>query len=575
MNSRDSVLRYQADERAPISDAIILGVQLTALSVATSIFITTIVYRAAGQSETYLLWAVVAAIATGGVTTILQSLRYRYIGTGYVLMMGGSSVYAAVCIPALAEGGPGTLVVLVAVAALFQLLISARLALFRRIFTSTVSGTVLMLIPISVLQPVYSMVRKVPEGSPVFSAEICALITVVVICIFSIRKFGRIRLWASLIGVALGSIAAAYFGIYDMTRVVESPWFGFPEFQWPVLDVSIGPVFWALAPGFLLAGMIGSLRTISSAVAGQNVSWRTPQAVDYRAVQRAVATDGFGNLLAGFAGTVPNSSYALGASFTRVTGIASRNVGIVAGIIFTSLAFFPKGLALVLAIPDPVFAAFLSVMLARLFIVGVQIVLRDEFNYRKGMIVGASLLVGFGFQFGFIFPQFFVELAYGLFNNAMTTGGFVAILLTVLMNLRRSRPKHLEIAFEVASLSQIREFLGKFSRSNGWDVNIKNRLDAIAEESLLTLLEQKGNNDKDGHLLVSARREGNGAILEFVAATLEIENLQDQIAMLGEPTDEALIGQKTSLRILDHYAASVRHQQYHGVDVITVRAETT
>ncbi len=573
MNTRDPGLRYQADESLPVTTALGLGLQLTALSVSATILITTIVVRAAGGSEAYLTWAVVAAVAIGGAATMLQSLRLGRFGMGHVLMMGSSSAFIAVCIRALAEGGPDMLATLVLVSALFQFLISERLALFRRIFTPTVSGTVLMLIPVSVMPAAFGLLTDVPEGSPAAGAQLSALVTVLVMCGFSLKGTGGLRLWAPVLGVVIGSAVAAFYGIYDMTRVLEAPWIGLPESRWPGLDLGFGPEFWALLPGFLLAAMIGSVRTISSAVASQSVSWRRARAVDFRAVQGAVATDGLSNLLSGLAGTMPNTSYSTGASLARLTGVASRNVGIAAGALFLAMAFFPKGLALMLGIPGPVFAAYLIVMMAILFMVGAQMIVQDQVNYRKGLIVGVSFLVGTGFQGGAIFPEFFSVFAGGLFNNGMTAGGFIAIFMTLFMEFTERRPRRFEAAFDLSSLGKLREFLGKFASDYGWDDGMASRLEAVGEEVLLTLLERKDDDGEGGRLTVSARREDNGAVLEFIAATKEGENLQDRIALLGEPVEEALIDKEASLRLMRHFADSIRHQQYRGVDILSVRVK--
>ncbi len=571
--TRDPGLRYQADESLPVTTALGLGLQLTALSVSATILITTIVVRAAGGSEAYLSWAVVAAVAIGGAATMLQSLRLGRFGMGHVLMMGSSSAFIAVCILALTEGGPEMLATLVLVSALFQFLISERLALFRRIFTPTVSGTVLMLIPVSVMPAALGLLTDVLEGSPAEGAQLSALVTVLVMCGFSLKGSGELRLWAPVLGVVMGSAVAAFYGIYDMTRVLEAPWIGLPQSEWPGLDLGFGPEFWALLPGFLLAAMIGSVRTMSSAVASQSVSWRRTRAVDFRAVQGAVATDGLSNLLSGLAGTMPNTSYSTGASLARLTGVASRYVGITAGALFLAIAFFPKGLALVLGIPGPVFAAYLIVMMAILFMVGAQMIVQDQVNYRKGLIVGISFLVGTGFQGGAIFPEFFSVFAGGLFNNGMTSGGFIAIFMTLFMEFTERRPRRFEAAFDLSSLGKLREFLGEFASDYGWDDGMASRIEAVGEEVLLTLLERKDDDREGGSLTVSARREDNGVVLEFIAATKEGENLQDRIALLGEPVEEALIEKEASLRLMRHFADSIRHQQYRGVDILSVRVK--
>ena len=77
--------------------------------------------RAAGAAETYVAWAVFAATFICGAATVLQTVRLGRIGMGHVLMMGSSGAFIAVCISAVAEGGPALLATLVIAAALFQL----------------------------------------------------------------------------------------------------------------------------------------------------------------------------------------------------------------------------------------------------------------------------------------------------------------------------------------------------------------------------------------------------------------------------------------------------------------------
>ena len=417
MSSPGSGLRYQADENPPAAASLGLGLQLAALSLSATILITTVVMRGAGQSDAYLSWAVFAAIAIGGGASMLQAFRLGRLGTGQVLMMGSSGAFIAVCIAALVAGGPGLLATLVITSALFQFAISDRLALFRRILTPTVSGTVLMLIPVSVISPVLDLLADVPEAGPSQGAMLSALATVLVICGLTLKASGAVRLWASVIGILAGSLVAALFGLYDTTRVATADWIGLPALEWPGIELTFGPAFWALLPGFLLAAMISSIRTISSAAAAQRVAWRASRAPDFRAVQGAVAVDGLSNLLSGLAGTVPNTAYSTGASLAQLTGVASRTVGIVAGAAFLALAFLPKGIAVVLAIPGPVFAAFLVVMMAVLFMVGIQMIVQDGIDYRKSTIVGVSFWLGVSFQSGAVFPEVVSSFAGGLLHQ--------------------------------------------------------------------------------------------------------------------------------------------------------------
>ena len=81
----------------------------------------------------------------------------------------------------------------------------------------------------------------------------------------------------------------------------------------------------------------------------------------------APRTDGMGNLLSGLAGTPPNTTYSTSISLAELTGVAARRVGVYIGIIFMLLALSPKVTALLIAIPNPVGAAYVTLLIALLF----------------------------------------------------------------------------------------------------------------------------------------------------------------------------------------------------------------
>ena len=322
--------------------------------------------------------------------------------------------------------------------------------------------------------------------------------------------------------------------------------------------------------------LIGAIETVGDGAAIQRVSWRRPRAVDFKAVQGAVAADGVGNLLSGLLATVPNTTYSTSVSVTELTGVGARSVGVAAGLVFLSLAFLPKLVAVVLAIPGPVAAAYITVLLAMLFVVGMRMIVQDGVDYRKGLVAGVAFWAGVGFQNGVIYPEYFSTFAGGLLNNGMTAGGLVAMIMTLFVELTEPRRSRLEVAFDISALPKIREFLGEFASAGGWDAAMAHRLDAAGEETLLTLLRQEEADEgrERRRLLVVAHKEDGGAVLEFVAAGGE-ENLQDKIALLGEQTAAAPIEREVSLRLLRHLASSVRHQQYHDTDIVTVRVEAS
>ena len=570
MNTGATNLRYQADETPPLAMTIGLGVQLAALNLAAIMLIPTVVMRAAGQPEDYVVWAVLATVGVCGLTTMLQAIRYGRIGTGHVLVMGSSGAFIPVCIATLAEHGPGMLATLVVVSALVPFALSWRLSLFQRILTPAVSGTVIMLIPITVLPIVGEMLTLPAAGQPASRGVISAGVTVAVIAGIALTASGALRLWSPVIGVVAGSLIAAIFGLYDFGRVGEAGWIDIPRGRWPGFD--FGPEAWTLLPGFLLAGVIASIRTLSGAIAIQRVSWRQSRAVDFRAVQGAMTVDGLASLFSGLTGTVPSTAYSISVSVSELTGVAARAVGIAAGAVFLALLFFPKAFAAILAIPDAVFAAYLAILLATLFMVGIRMALHDGLDYAKAFIIGTAFLVGVTFQYELVFPQQVASFAGGLFSNGMNAGGLTAIVLSLFVEMTRPRRRRLETELASSALPEIREFVGEFASRSGWDAEMAARLDAVSEEAMMTLLRLGRESDEsaDRRLLVGATRDEAGAVLEFVVTPLD-ENIQDRLALLGEQEDDASIEQEASLQLLRQLSSSVRHQQFHDTDIITVR----
>ena len=572
---RNTAVRYEPDEKPPVLLSLGLGLQLAVLCVAGVVLTPAIVIRVAGGTEAFLSWAVFAALAVSGVTTLIQAVRLGRIGAGYVLLMGTSGAFIAVCITAIAEGGPAMLATLVIASSLFQFGLAARLSLFRRILTPAVAGTVIMLIPVTVMPFIFKMLNDVPEGTPLSASGTSALVTLLVIAGLALKARGKLRLWAPVVGVATGSVVAGFYGIYDSRLIAEAAWIGLPSEGWPGLDLSFGPTFWALLPAFVFVTLVGAIETIGDAVAIQRVSHRRTQAVDFRAVQGAVAADGLGNLLSGLGGTVPNTTYSSSVSVTELTGVGARRVGMAVGAVFIVMAFLPKAPAVLLAIPGPVAAAYITVLLAMLFVIGMRIVVQDGIDYRKGVVAGVAFWIGAGFQNGAIFPEYFNDFAGGLLQNGMTAGGLAAILMTMFLELTQPRRRRMETECHLSALPGIQEFLKSFAADNGWAQAMRNRLDAAVEETLATLFHRGDSGEKrePRRLQLVAFKENGGAVLELIASSREEQNLQDRIALLGRYAEGPEGEREISLRLLRHVASSIRHQQYHDTDIVTIRVK--
>ena len=574
-------LYYEPDDRIPKTLALGLGIQLAALAINGVVLLPTIVFRA-GDAEELISWAVFASVLACGISAILQSMRVGRIGSGYALTHVSSAIFIAVCAEALLRGGAGLLATLVVITALAQVVLSMRLSLLRRILTPVITGTMIMLLPVTVMPVLFDMLNEVPTGTPAYMGPLSAGITICVILIMVLRGRGILRLWAPAAGIVVGSLVSAYIGIYDVGRVADAGWIGIPSESPPGLNLHFDASFWALLPAFLFVALVGSTKSIALVVSAQRVATRRSQAVNYRAVQRAVTAEGVGNLFAGLAGTMPNTPHAGAVAAVEITGVAARSTAFAAGLVLLTLAFLPKALAIILAIPAPVVAAAITVVMATLFAVGLREVVRSmDASPRNGLIAGVSFWVGIASEFDLVFSGYISDLAGGLLSNGLTTGGLVAFLLTALTARRKSRIRG---KLDMAELPRIQEFLRKFAASRGLN-SIKERMEAATEEALLTLLQSRDEldgsdatrGDERQELRLTASKKDNNAVLEFRvgAAGNDELNLQDQLEWIDDRVEITQIEHDVSLRLLRHLATSVRHQQFHDMDILTLHVSAS
>ena len=173
----------------------------------------------------------------------------------------------------------------------------------------------------------------------------------------------------------------------------------------------------------------------------------------------------------------------------ELTGVAARRVGVVVGAVFVVVAFVPKAAALLLAVPGPVVAAYLMVLMAMLFVVGMRMVVQDPADYRKAVVVGLSFWLGVGFQSQLVFADQLGEGWGALLGNGMTAGGVAAILLNSVLQLAKGRRWRIETALDITAIAEIGAFLGKCASKRGWDEDATHRLRSAAEEALQSLID--------------------------------------------------------------------------------------
>ena len=544
------------------------------LALANTVLLVTVIVRAGDQGEDYLSWAIFSALAIGRVITALQAGRVGRLGAGHVLITGAGPHFIAVSVLAMTMGGLPMLASLIVVSSLVQFALAQWLPLLRRVITPVVSGTALMLIAVTVMAIAVGRLEDTPGGTLPAAGPAVAVVTLAVATMLAMRASGIWRLWAPLIGIASGCAVAALFGLYDPQRVVGAQWFYTPDIAaWPGLDLSSGVEFWTLLPVFLIVSLLVAIKMSSDGVVIQRVSRVRPQATDFRVVQAAGNTNGLGTLLSGIAGTLPPVVYSPSiVMLINLTGVAARSVGYAIGVILFVLAFLPKAAAVMLTIPSPVMGAFLLMIMGLLSVEGMRMVVQDGLDHRKALVVGVALSIGVGLESQNILADLLGQTWGASLGNGMTVGVLAAILMTLFIELTSPRHTRLETTLNISALPKIDKFLRELASKIGWNDASTERLRAAGEETLSSLLQSSGDYRADSvPRLIIVARPGETVELEFLAVFDE-ENVEDRLAHLSEQA-QVPEEHEISFWLLRHYASSVRHRKYQGIDIVTVRVE--
>ena len=571
-------IRYEPAEPCPPLIALGVGLQGVMLVLATIVLIVAITARAGDQDDGYLTWAVFASLVIAGGLTAMQAGRFGRLGAGHILIMGPTPNYVAVSVLALAAGGPALLASLTVAAALFYIALSLWLPLLRRIVTPVVSGTVLMLIAATILPIALERVNEVPASAPGAAGPVVALVTLIAVVALALRVSGAWRVWSPLIGIAAGCVVAVAFGAYEVQPIRGARWVGLPDSGFPGIDLTPGVEFWALLPAFLVIALVGSVKNVGDCVAIQQVSWRRPRVTDFRLVQGSLNTNGVGILLSGLAGTPPTSVYSSSSPLlVNLTGVAARRVGYAIGAAMVVLSLLPKMAAVLLAIPSPVMGAYLLTAIGVLFVSGIQTVVAGGLDRGRALTVGIAFSLGVGLDNQTIGTDLLGETWGPLIDNGMLAGALAAVVMTRFVELTgRGRRARLKVDLHPSAASEIDEFLHGFAGQIGWDDAAAQRLRSAGEETLMSLLQQDDDHAvaDSPSLIVAARHTGAVVEMEFLAVFDE-QHLEDRLAHLDDEfqSTAGMEEGEISLRLLQHYASSVHHQKFHGLDVITVQVK--
>ena len=251
-----------------------------------------------------------------------------------------------------------------------------------------------------------------------------ALTVVVVSLICKFMTKGLISNAAVLIGLIAGYIVAIFMGMVSFGGVAKSAWFQIPEAMPYGFEFSLGAVI-----GVTLVSIVSAIETVGDTSATTKAG-AGRDATDEE-ISGATYADGLGTAVAGVFGGLPNTSFSQNVGIVGMTGIMSRHVVTIAGLIMVICGLIPKIGAVISSMPLPVLGGGVIVMFGMVAAAGMNMLSTVKMSRRNMIIISVSLAVGLGLN---LVPSA-VQYLPGIWKTLATSAVAPTALLAVTLNL--------------------------------------------------------------------------------------------------------------------------------------------
>ncbi|MBS2034738.1 purine permease, partial [bacterium] len=284
------------------------------------------------------------SLFTSGLTTLLQVHKLGPLGSGLLSVTGPSFAFVPLAITTGAGGDLGMVFGLALAGAWVPMLVASGLKVARRIFPPLVTGIAITLIGVTLIGVGFSQISGFP-GSPGFGSPTnFGLGALVVAIIVAGQAWGRgwVRNTSIATGLLVGYLVATAGGLVDFTPVREARAFELPQ---PLrFGLHFNAVY--LLP-WLVAYLLVALECIGDLTATSGVSREPVEGPLFESrLKGGLLADGVGCVFCSLFCALPKTTFAQNNGIIALTGVASRRVGIVTGVLLALCGLFPQLAAL-------------------------------------------------------------------------------------------------------------------------------------------------------------------------------------------------------------------------------------
>ncbi len=422
-------LRYPVDSKPPFGLTLLLAAQHLLAALGGIIAVPLVIGNVLKLPTPDTIVLVNAALLVSGIVTIIQCRGIGPIGLRLPSVMGTSFTFVAAALAiGFSEHGVAGILGASLVGSFVMIIGSFFMPYVRKLFPPVVTGVVVMMIGLSLIPVAVDWFAGGQKGDPHYADPAnLAMATFVLILVVILVQWGKgiFSAAAIVIGMMVGYVVALALGWINFDAVKNADLVAIPQ-----------PLHFGLA--FPISGIIGmSIAYLVTIVESSGnflaLGNATQTEITGKHLRGGVLCDGLGSALAAIMSTTPFSSFAQNIGVISLTGVASRYVVTVMGVLLVLAGIFPWLGALIVSIPSPVLGGAGLMMFAMIIAAGIQMLDKVERSKRNGLIIAISIGCGLAVttrpELLDKLPSFFKEV----FGSGITVGSILALVLNLVL----------------------------------------------------------------------------------------------------------------------------------------------
>ncbi|WP_191126229.1 nucleobase:cation symporter-2 family protein [Cerasibacillus terrae] len=419
----------------------VLGMQHLLAMYAGAVIVPLIIGNGLGLTSEQLTYLVSIDILMCGVATLFQVMRGNVIGIGLPVVLGCTFTAVGPILAIGNEYGISAIYGSILVSGVFVILISRLFGHLVKFFPPVVTGSVVTIIGITLIPVAIHNMGGGQGASDFGSLSNILLAFGTLFFIILLYKFstGFIRSIAILIGMLGGTFAALFMGKVDFAPVQEASllhvaqpfYFGTPTFEWSAIITMI------------LVAMVSLVESTGVYFALGDICEKDLHKKD---LVRGYRAEGLAIVFGGIFNAFPYTAFSQNVGLVQMTGVRSRKVIGITGVMLIILGFFPKIAALTTIIPPSVLGGAMVAMFGMVVAQGIKMLSKTIFDSQENaLIVACSVGMGLGVT---VVPDIFHVLPTSiqiLTSNGIVAGSFTAIILNIIFHMLPSTAKKKQV----------------------------------------------------------------------------------------------------------------------------------